>query len=83
MKPPPPSPRPTLPPLPPPPSLPFFFRYLVIDLAFVIEGREDGELPEVCLGTVRLSRMDVSKPTIVKPDPSDWKLGTEQPFGES
>jgi hypothetical protein len=53
----------------------------VIDLAFVIEGRGDGELPEVCLGTVRLSRMDVSKPPIVKPEPEDWRLGTQEPFG--
>jgi hypothetical protein len=67
-------------PFSPPP--PLFFRYLVIDLAFVIEGRGDGELPEVCVGAVRLSRMDVGKPLVVKPDPADWKLGTQEAFGD-
>ena len=54
----------------------------MIDLAFTIEPREDAELPEVVLGVARLSRMDVTKPPIVRPEPTDWKLGTMEPFGE-
>jgi hypothetical protein len=36
-------------------------KHVVIDLGFAIEGREEEELPEVVLGAVRLSRMDLSK----------------------
>lgn len=36
-------------------------RYLVIDLAFVVQGEDEEELPEHILGTVRLSRIDLSQ----------------------
>lgn len=35
-------------------------RYLVIDLAFVIQGNDPEELPEHVLGTARLSRINLS-----------------------
>ena len=54
---------------------------MVIDLAFVIEAREEAELPEVLLGAVRLSRMDVNKAPIIAHAPTDWKLGTQEPYG--
>lgn len=50
-------------------------RYLVIDLAFTIEPREEDCLPEVLLGTMRLSRIDVAKPAMVDADAGDWVLG--------
>ena len=74
--------------LPPPPhthtlalSTPLC-RYLVIDLAFVIESREEADLPEVLLGGVRLSRMDVDKAPIIEHNPEDWRLGTQQAYGK-
>ena len=65
---------------PSPPAAPL--RFLVIDLAFVVEAREDEDLPEVLLGSVRLSRMDVNKAPIIAHQPTDWKLGTQEPYGE-
>ncbi len=47
-----------------------------IDLAFAIEPREEDTLPEVVLGSVRLSRMDVARPPLVVAEPTDWVLGT-------
>lgn len=52
-----------------------YAKYIVIDLGFAIEPRTDDECPEVLLGTVRLSRMDVSAPRMVKVVPGDWVLG--------
>ena len=52
----------------------------MIDLAFLIEGREDKELPEVVCGCVRLSRIDASKPVVVAPQPTDYKLGRNETF---
>ena len=50
-------------------------RFLVIDLGFVIEPREDETLPEAVLGTARLSRMDVSRAPIIKAAAGDMVLG--------
>ena len=36
-------------------------RSIAIDLAFVIEGQEESELPERLLGGVRLHRIDLGK----------------------
>ena len=55
---------------PPPPD-----RFLVIDLGFAIEPREDDCLPEAILGTVRLSRMDVTHAPILAAAPCDMQLG--------
>ena len=70
------------PPCTPCPLPPRRLRFLVIDLAFVVEAREDEDLPEVLLGSVRLSRMDVNKAPIIAHQPMDWKLGTQEPYGE-
>ena len=35
-------------------------RYIVIDLAFVIQGNDEEELPEHILGSCRLSRIDLA-----------------------
>ena len=34
---------------------------LVIDLAFVIESKEEKQLPEKVLGTARLAKLDLKK----------------------
>lgn len=53
----------------------------MIDLAFLIEGREESELPEVVCGCVRLSRIDAGHPIIVTPQAGvDYKLGTTDKF---
>ena len=52
-----------------------YAKHIVIDLAFAIEPREDDELPEAVLGTVRLSRIDVTRPVLVEAEPDDWVLG--------
>lgn len=43
-----------------------YAKYLVIDLGFVLQGESETELPERCLGTVRLSRPDLSKAVKVR-----------------
>lgn len=52
-----------------------YAKYIVIDLGFAIEPRTDEECPEMVLGTVRLSRLDVTKPALVKAAPHDQVLG--------
>lgn len=52
-----------------------YAKHIVIDLAFAIEPRDDDELPEAVLGTVRLSRIDVVRPGIIAAEPDDWVLG--------
>lgn len=52
-----------------------YAKYIVIDLGFAIEPRTDEECPEIVLGTLRLSRLDVTKPPLVKAKPGDWVLG--------
>jgi len=54
-----------------------YAKYIVIDLGFAIEPRENENLPEVVLGSVRLSRIDVDRPIIVDAEPQDWILGSE------
>jgi len=44
-----------------------YARYLVIDLGFTIQGESKDELPEQCLGTVRLSRPDLERAVNVRP----------------
>lgn len=44
-----------------------YARYLVIDLGFTLQGEEHDELPEQCLGTVRLSRLDLERAIDVRP----------------
>ena len=39
----------------------FCCRYIVIDLAFVLQGNEEEELPEHILGSARLSRIDLDR----------------------
>jgi hypothetical protein len=53
-----------------------YAKNLVIDLGFAIEPRSEEECPEVVLGAVRLSRIDVSKPPLIKAQAGDWVLGT-------
>ncbi len=48
----------------------------MIDLGFAIEPREEDELPEVVLGSLRLSRVDVERPLMVAAEPGDWVLGS-------
>ncbi len=48
----------------------------MIDLAFSIEPRDGPTLPEVVLGSVRLSRIDVNAPQLIKADARDWILGS-------
>ncbi len=52
-----------------------FPRYLVIDLGFAIEAREEDSLPEALCATVRLSRMDINRTIIVPADAGDMVLG--------
>ena len=52
-----------------------YAKHIVIDLAFAVEPRDDDELPEAVLGTVRLSRIDVQRPGLVAAEPEDWVLG--------
>lgn len=52
-----------------------YAKHIVIDLAFAIEPRDDDELPEAVLGTVRLSRIDVVRPGLIAAEPDDWVLG--------
>lgn len=52
-----------------------YAKHIVIDLGFAIEAREEDELPEAVLGTVRLSRIDVVRPPLVDAMPDDWVLG--------
>jgi hypothetical protein len=52
-----------------------YAKLVVIDLAFAIEGREADELPEVVLGTVRMSRLEVSQMPVIEALPSDEVLG--------
>ena len=54
----------------------------MIDLAFVIEARDEEDLPEVLLGCVRLSRMDVNKAPVISHKPEDFKLGSEELYGD-
>lgn len=65
-----------LPTLSHPPSLPPPCRYLVIDLCFTIEPREDETLPEAVLGSIRLSRVDVNRPPMLEAESGDWVLGS-------
>jgi hypothetical protein len=58
-------------PLPVPPH----HRYLVIDLGFAIEPREEDLLPEALFATVRLSRMDISSTKIIEAEGGDMILG--------
>ena len=44
-------------------------RSLVIDLAFVLQGNSDAELPENLLGTLRLSHLDPEKAVAPPPLP--------------
>jgi hypothetical protein len=44
-------------------------------LGFTIEPRAEDELPEVVLGTIRMSRIDVTRPAILEAEPDDWVLG--------
>jgi hypothetical protein len=53
-----------------------YAKYLVIDLGFAIEPRTEEECPEALVGTVRLSRIDVTKPPLVTAQAGDWVLGT-------
>lgn len=52
-----------------------YAKYIVIDLGFAIEPRSDDECPEVVIGSVRLSRVDVTKPAMVTAEPGDMLLG--------
>jgi hypothetical protein len=52
-----------------------YAKYIVIDLGFAIEPRSDEECPEAVLGSVRLSRMDVTRPPTVAAEPGDMVLG--------
>lgn len=40
---------------------------VVFDLAFVIEGRDDSELPEQCLCSVRARKLDPKKSVTITP----------------
>ncbi|KAJ6772982.1 ENHANCED DISEASE RESISTANCE-RELATED [Salix koriyanagi] len=42
-----------------------YLNNLVIEMAFVIQGNDELELPEILLGTCRLSNLDVSKAVLV------------------
>ena len=52
-----------------------YAKALVIDLGFAIEPREAECLPEVVLGTVRLSRIDVTVPEVLAAEAGDVRLG--------
>ena len=47
---------------------------LVLDLAFLLEGKAEDELPERVLGAIRLHRPDLSK---FPPAPASWGGGGE------
>lgn len=53
-----------------------YAKHLVIDLGFAIEPRDEEECPEVVLGAVRLNRIDVGKPPLIKAKDGDWVLGS-------
>jgi hypothetical protein len=53
-----------------------YAKNIVIDLGFCIEPREDAELPEVVLGTFKLSRVDTNKIPIISKEETDWPLGS-------
>ncbi|TYK00012.1 protein ENHANCED DISEASE RESISTANCE 2-like isoform X1 [Cucumis melo var. makuwa] len=44
-----------------------YLNNLVIEMAFVIQGNTQEELPEILLGTCRLNHLDVAKSLLVKP----------------
>ncbi|XP_027348093.1 protein ENHANCED DISEASE RESISTANCE 2-like [Abrus precatorius] len=44
-----------------------YLNNLVTEMAFLIEGNTQAELPELLIGTCRLNHMDVSKAFVVKP----------------
>ncbi|KAK7343852.1 hypothetical protein VNO77_12931 [Canavalia gladiata] len=44
-----------------------YLNNLVVEMAFLIQGNTQDELPEVLLGTCRLNHMDASKAFVVKP----------------
>ncbi|XP_061347077.1 protein ENHANCED DISEASE RESISTANCE 2 [Gastrolobium bilobum] len=44
-----------------------YLNNLVVEMAFLIQGNTQDELPEVLLGTCRLNHMDASKALVVKP----------------
>lgn len=43
-----------------------YLNNLVIEMAFLIQGETEEELPEFLLGTCRLNHLDVSKSVVVK-----------------
>ena len=58
-----------------------YARYLVIDLAFTIEPREDETLPEAVVGAIRLSRINMERCPMVAADAADWVLGYNDAHG--
>lgn len=44
--------------------------FLVIDLAFVIEGRQESELPERILGSVRVHRINLAEKRLLAKPPA-------------
>lgn len=52
-----------------------YAKHVVIDLGFTIEPREEDTLPEVILGAVRLSRVELSRTPVLTAFGDDWVLG--------
>ena len=44
-----------------------YAKALVVDISFVIEGKEVAELPESVLGTIQICHVDVSKGRPLQP----------------
>jgi hypothetical protein len=53
-----------------------YAKYLVIDLAFTIEPREEECLPEVVIGCLRLSRINMDLCPMITAAPEDFVLGS-------
>eukprot|EP00316_Scyphosphaera_apsteinii_P009524 CAMPEP_0119349652 /NCGR_PEP_ID=MMETSP1333-20130426/109660_1 /TAXON_ID=418940 /ORGANISM="Scyphosphaera apsteinii, Strain RCC1455" /LENGTH=234 /DNA_ID=CAMNT_0007362253 /DNA_START=60 /DNA_END=761 /DNA_ORIENTATION=+ len=46
---------------------------LVIDLAFMLQGNEEAELPERLIGSIRLARLDLANPFVEDPSECESK----------
>lgn len=58
-----------------------YAKFLVIDLAFTIEPREEDCLPEVVVGCLRLSRINAELCPMISASPEDFVLGSATEHG--
>jgi hypothetical protein len=51
-----------------------YARYIVVDMAYLIQGNSEEELPEQLLGSLRVAHLDLS--AAVEPPPADFVEST-------